>query len=589
VVQAILAKAEGNVLFLEELARSVSEQGVSAAIPEVPDTVQEVLLARIDRLPPEEGHLLRAAAVIGKDVPFRLIEAIAGIPVDMVRQGLGHLQAAEFLYNSSRGPDPQYTFRHALTHEVAYASVPVAQRRLLHAAIVEAVERIYADRLNEHIEQLAHHAFHGELWPQAVGYLRESGAKAASRSAHREAVDYCEQALSALTRLPEDDQTLQQGIDLRFQLRNSLQPLADFQGIVRHLREAQALAAAVGDHARLGRAYAYLTDYFRLLGDQDRAIESGRRALAIAQSRGDIALRVATTGWLGQVYFGRGQYREGAALFRENLESLTSELRHERLGLPQPPSIHSRTCLVWCLAELGDFAPAVVYGEEAIRIAEADAHPLSLVVAHAGPGILYLRRGDLEQALPHLERAMELSSGTPLWFPRVASALGAAYAVSGRVAEGLPLLARAIEQAAALKLMAGYPLLLAAQSQAHLAAERASTAVELAQQAFDWARRLKEQGNEAWALRILSAALAAVDPPQLERAAERGAQALTLADELGMRPLVGRCHLGLGQIHRRRGERAAAAESLSRAVHLFREMQMRRWLSEAEAEFGALS
>jgi tetratricopeptide (TPR) repeat protein len=184
---------------------------------------------------------------------------------------------------------------------------------------------------------------------------------------------------------------------------------------------------------------------------------------------------------------------------------------------------------------------------------------------------------------------MELSSDTPLWFPRVASALGAAYAVSGRVAEGLPLLARAIERAAALKLMAGYPLLLAAQSQAHLAAERASTAVELAQQAFDWARRLKEQGNEAWALRILSAALAAVDPPQLERAAERGAQALTLADELGMRPLVGRCHLGLGQIHRRRGERAAAAESLSRAVDLFREMQMRRWLSEAEAEFGALS
>jgi tetratricopeptide (TPR) repeat protein len=137
--------------------------------------------------------------------------------------------------------------------------------------------------------------------------------------------------------------------------------------------------------------------------------------------------------------------------------------------------------------------------------------------------------------------------------------------------------------------MAGYSLLLAAQSQAHLAAERATTALELARQALDRAREFKERGNEAWALRILSAALAAVQPPQLEPAAEHGAQALALADELGMRPLVARCHLGLGQIRRHRGERAAAAESLNRAVHLFRELQMRRWLGEAEAEFGALS
>jgi transcriptional regulator with AAA-type ATPase domain/tetratricopeptide (TPR) repeat protein len=588
VVQAILAKAEGNALFLEELARSVSEQGASAAVPAVPDTVQEVLLARIDRLPPEEGHLLRAAAVIGKDVPFRLIEAVAGIPVDMVRQGLGHLRAAEFLYEAGRGPEPQYRFRHALTHEVAYASVPVVQRRRLHAAIAEAVERIYPDRLNEHVERLAHHALHGERWGPAVRYLRESGSKAASRSAHREAVGYFEQALSTLARLPEDDQTLRQGIDLRFQLRNSLQPLADFERIVRHLREAEALATAVSDHGRLGRAYAYLTDYFRLLGDQDRAMETGHRALAIAESLGDVALRVATSAWLGQVYFARGQYREGAVLFRGNVESLTSELTYERLGLPQPPSIHSRTCLVWCLAELGEFDSAIVHGEEAIRIAEADAHPLSLVVAHAGPGILYLRRGDLEEALPHLERALELSADTPLWFPRVASALGAAYAVSGRVAEGLTLLERAIEQAASLKLMAGYSLLLAAQSQAHLAAERPATALELAQQALERARRFKERGNEAWALRILSAALAGAAPPQLEPAAEHGAQALALADELGMRPLVARCHLGLGQVRRRQGERAAAVESLRRAIYLLRPMQMRRWLGEAEAELDAL-
>jgi tetratricopeptide (TPR) repeat protein len=589
-VQAILEKAEGNPLFLEELARSVREQGgVSAPAPKVPDTVQEVLLTRIDRLPPEQSHLLRAAAVIGKDVPFRLIEAVAGIPVDMVREGLSHLRAAEFLRETTLRPEPQYAFRHALTHDVAYASVPPAQRRLLHGAIAAAVERIYSNRLHEHVERLAHHTLHGELWSQAVHYLRDSGVKAAARSAHREAVGYFEQALGTLKRLPGSDQAIRESIDLRFKLRNSLQPLADFERIVGHLREAEALATASNDHGRLGWAHAYLTDYFRLLGDQDRAMETGHRALAVADTLQDVPLRVAATAWLGQVYFARGRYREAAGLFGKNLESLAPELGYERLGLPQPPAIHSRTCLVWCLAELGEFTAAVGYGEEAIRIAEADAHPLSLVVAHAGPGILYLRQGDLEQAIYHLERALELSSDTPLWFPRIASALGAAYAVSGRVAEGLPLSERAVKQAASLKLLGGYSLVLAAQSQAYLAAERATIALELARQALDRAQQLKERGNEAWALRILSTALAAADPPQRELAEEQGARALALADELGMRPLVARCHLGLGQIRRARGDRSAAAESLTRAVQLFREMRMPRWLDEAQSELGAVS
>ena len=155
---------------------------------QVPATVQAILAARIDRLPTEDKRLLQAAAVIGKDVPFALLQAIADVPEDALRRGLSHLQAAEFLYETSLFPDLEYTFKHAFTHEVAYGSVLQERRRTLHAQVVEAIERCYTDRLTEQVERLAHHALRGDHVGKAVTYLRQAGAKASARSAYREAV-----------------------------------------------------------------------------------------------------------------------------------------------------------------------------------------------------------------------------------------------------------------------------------------------------------------------------------------------------------------------------------------------------------------
>src|SRR4029453_8811692 len=137
---------------------------------QVPATVQAVLTARIDRLPPEEKRLLQTAAVIGTEVPLALLQAIAEMPDEALRVGLAHLQAAEFLYETCLFPDLEYTFKHALTHEVAYGSLLQERRRTLHASIVEALERLYAGRLAEQVEPLAHHAYRSEAWTRAVDY-----------------------------------------------------------------------------------------------------------------------------------------------------------------------------------------------------------------------------------------------------------------------------------------------------------------------------------------------------------------------------------------------------------------------------------
>ena len=316
----VIERTEGNPFFLEESVRAlvetrvlVGERGAYRPLQsldrlQVPATVQAVLAARIDRLPPEEKRLLQTASVIGTEVPFALLQAIVELSEEELRRGLGHLQAAEFLYETSLFPELEYTFKHALTHEVAYGGLLQERRRALHAGIVAASERLYADRLTEQAERLAQHAFRGEVWDKAVAYCRQAGAKAFARSAQREAVACFEQALAALTHLPESRATQEQSIDLRFDLRGALFELGEIRQVLA-LREAATLAEALDDQPRLGRASAYMCRYLREVGDPDGAVASGQHALAVAETLGDFTLQVMARHYLGIAYHTLGDHR----------------------------------------------------------------------------------------------------------------------------------------------------------------------------------------------------------------------------------------------------------------------------------------
>jgi predicted ATPase len=270
----LITRTEGNPFFLEESVRTLVETRVligergayrlGQALPtiQVPATVQAVLAARIDRLPSEEKRLLQTAAVIGTEVPLPLLQTIADLPDEALHRGLARLQAAEFLYEARLFPEPEYTFAHALTHEVAYSSLLLERRRGLHAHIVEALEALAGDRLDEQVERLAHHAWRGEVWAKACTYARQAGARALARSAYREAVAGFDQTLRALGHLPTGRDTLEQAIDLRFDLRIALNPLREDARILDCLREAETLAETLGDHRRLGQASAYMAQYF---------------------------------------------------------------------------------------------------------------------------------------------------------------------------------------------------------------------------------------------------------------------------------------------------------------------------------------
>jgi predicted ATPase len=378
--QLLIVRTEGNPFFLEESVRTLVETGVLVGAPsayrlaqplasrQVPATVQAVLAARIDRLPADEKRLLQTAAVIGTEVPVPLLQAIAELPDAALQRGLAHLQAAEFLYETSLFPERVYTFKHALTHEVAYGGLLQERRRALHTRIVAALEALAGDRVADQVERLAHHALRGEVWEKAVAYCRQAGDKALARSANREAVACYEHALGGLQQLPESRSTLEQGIDLRLDLRGALWTLAHQEQVLAVLREAEALAEALGDPYRLGQVAAHLGAHFILTAAPHQAIAAGERASVLAATLGDATLQLMAQRTLGLAYSTAGAYPQAIPILKQAVVALTGARARVHFGLGTTLAVTCRRWLVRCLAELGAFNEGLTYSGFAPKV-----------------------------------------------------------------------------------------------------------------------------------------------------------------------------------------------------------------------------
>jgi class 3 adenylate cyclase/tetratricopeptide (TPR) repeat protein len=528
----LVKRTEGVPFFLEESVRTLVETGALAGerggyrlgrpfdTIQVPATVQAILAARIDRLPPEDKTLLQTAAVIGKDVPFAILEAISDTSEETLRHGLARLLASEFLYETSLFPELEYTFKHALTQEVVYGGLLQERRRVLHARIVRAFETLYPGRAGEQTSWLVLHAFRGEVWDRAVAYLRGSD-------------------------LPTLDGYV-----------------SGFTG---------------GDNP--GAAW--------WMGDHEHAVRGAQRELAASPTIASwtFPVVVITNFRLGQAHHSLGQYSRAVDYLRTNIELLVGDLLQDRYNnMAALPSVLSRVWLALCLAERGEFDEGLALGEEALRIAEIGDPGFSFVLGCAGLGNVCVAKGDFDRAVAVLERGVSREASEPrtgAW-PFVASALGSAYTHAGRLVEALPLLEASVERAAAMKLKANQSIRLVRLAEAHVRAGRPESAFPLAAQALDLAQEHRERGHEAHALRLLASIEIERKAPALDRAEEGYRKALGLAEQLGMRPLQGHCHLGLGRLHRRTGHADSAASAVAAARDLYRAMDMTFWLHETE-------
>jgi class 3 adenylate cyclase/tetratricopeptide (TPR) repeat protein len=588
----------GNPFFLEETVRTLVETNALAgdrgryrlAQPiqaiQVPATVQAMLAARIDRLPSEDKRLLQVASVVGKDVPFTLLQAVAELQDGALRRGLDHLQVAEFLYETGLYPDLEYSFKHALTHDVAYGSMLQERRRTLHARVVAAIEALHADRLTEHVEQLAHHAYQGEVWNKAVAYLRQAGAKAFGRSASRDAVLHYERALEALSRCGETPGTISDGIDIRFELRTALLPLARFDAILRHLQDAERLARHLGDEKRLGWVGIYTTAHLWMTGRSSLARAHAEKTQSIAERGDDPGLRIVANNYVGIACLTSGDYLQACDAFLLVAETAKDAMLHERFGQAAVPAVLSRWGLALASGERGAFKDAVVHAQEGMRIAEP-TNAYSRFLAFHALGCVNVMRGDLVQGVAALEQALAVCRDWNLGvlLPMACGAMGYGYLQGRDPARALTLLREACASYDSTGMGVFQSLAEVRLGEALLIAGQHGKASEAAVRGLTLARERGERGHEAHALRLL-AEMGSTREPADEAPYH---DAIALARELGMRPLVAHCHLGLGKLYQRTDRRQDAQEHLTTAITMYRDMDMRFWLEQAEAESRALA
>jgi tetratricopeptide (TPR) repeat protein len=586
--QLLIQRTEGNPFFLEESVRTLVETGVlvgergryrvAKALQSIqmPATVQSVLAARIDRLPPEEKRLLQTAAVIGKDVPYALLHAIADEPEETLRRSLARLQAAEFLYEASLFPDPEYVFKHALTQDVAYSSILQSQRRQLHARIGRVMEELYAGRLEERLEELAHHFVQGEVWDKAVQYLRQAGAKAVTLCADPEAVAFYERALDALSHLPASRERDLQAIDLRLELRAPLWRLGRLDRLFELFRDAEKLAQSIGDPRRLDKIYAFLVQYYWAMAEHRRAIEYGERCVAAGEAFDDLTLRVTGNLYLGHACHGLGDYPRAVEYLDRNVELLEGEKAFEQFGLSGLPYVVSCAWVVECLAELGEFDRGLDYARRGAQVAEAASHPYSLAAIRTTEGFLWARRGEPEAAISLLEPALEICRSKKFagWIMRSASSLGIAYAHVGRIADAIALHQEAIRLQEGAGALTDRSHWWANLAEAYLLGHEQEEAFRAGEQALKFATAHEDRGREVWARWVLGEATA-------DR--ELLLEVTHLAESLGMRPLRARALLSLGELHLKARAKQEAEAALTRAIELFRAMAMSRDLARAEA------
>jgi class 3 adenylate cyclase/tetratricopeptide (TPR) repeat protein len=588
--ELLVERAGGNPLFLEECVHNLIQRGLLAAgrgahrlagsVTEldVPPSIRSLLEGRLDQLSPQSKHVLQCAAVIGPQVPVWLLQEIVDLPEEEVLAVLAQLRDLGLIDQIMGFPEPSYAFHHSLTHDVAYGSLLHDRRRALHGRVVEAMERESPEDRSVTVEQLAQHSMHGGLWAKAVEYLRESGNQALSTGGSREAVEFLNQALRTASHLPSAPETRRLAINLREDLSRALTVAGQSLPVVALLREAAELAEDLMDERRLARVLSFLSNSLWNVGDLPAAIETSERAAAIAKRLGRPELEAVANFCRGGGLRALGDYRAAVDYLRRNLPLLTGELSYETLGLAGLASVLTRGHLAWSLAELGEFVEARQHGEEALRLAQVANHPYSLAHAHLAMGGTLLRQGWIAEAMGMLEQGLELCRDAPFLYPPLAADLAVVYGLSGRTSAAVELARQAVTRAEEGGRLGRLSLIVTHLGEVYHLAGQADEAAARARWALELACERGELGNQVYALRLSGLVAAEWQPPDVENAKRHFGEALKLAERLGMRPLLARCHLGIGRLSRRLGEADAAKHHLTAATQLFEVMDMNFWL-----------
>jgi transcriptional regulator with AAA-type ATPase domain/predicted ATPase len=577
--QMIVARAEGVPFFLEELTRAVTDHPELRSDVMVPDTIQGVLEARLDRLPDTERALLQIASVIGKDVPVALLQAVAGVSEASLRDSLSRLQATEFIHLRRVSPAEEYTFKHALTHDVIYESVLASRRQALHGVVGRSIEDLHRGQLDELAVVLAHHYSRSDYKDHAIKYAVLAGDRAARVYANAEAARYYDQALALNRALPASPERQRVEIDASIK-RATVSTTRDAQAEDRdNLERTQALAQTLEDEPRLARVLYWLGRLAYVRGAFQVATDYAEQSLVIADRLGDEALAAPSVNLMGRSYYLMGEHARAGELLARSVEQMRA------LGDTAEEATAAGYAGV-ALAALGYFGRALPYADHGLRLTERLGNPFAQAAAYNYRAVAYCHQGAGAQAIADCEEARRVAERTGDRFRIYLLQFyeGQAYLMVDDPTRAREVLENSIAQAKQLgttTLLAWGQGLLAT---ALLALGQVSLVPALCEEAIRLAEDTRDRLANALAHRTLAEGLAGLTSPDVEREERAILDAIRIQGEFGSRPELARSYLSYARLLRAWNRADEARRYLGDALAMFREMGMAHDLARADRE-----
>jgi predicted ATPase len=580
--QEILAKADGNPFFLEELARAVAEQGDSSLPRTVPDTIHAVLAARIDRLPAAEKRLLQAAAVIGKDVALSLLHSLALLPEEGLRRALRHLQAAEFCYETHLASDTVYTFKHALTGEVAYQSLSQGTRAQYHQLIARTVEGRFPAMAATQPEWLAHHYTAAGLPEQALPYWQQAGQHAIERSAYRESISHLRRGLQVLKMLPDTPERTLQELTLQTTLGLSLTATKGYaaEDVEQAYARARELCQQVPETPQLFPLLWGLWGFYLLRGKLHMALDLGRQFLAMAQRIRDTTFLLEahsgigiTLFYLGELDPAREHLEQGLALYDPQ------QYRSQAFLYGQDPGLACLAYAAWTLWLLGYADQARQKSQQMRALLRQVSHPFRLAYVRALAAMLHYYLGEEEAVQERAEAVIALCTehGFPLWLAVGTVLHGWALAARGEGETGIAQIRRGLAAWQATGAEIGRPYLLLLLVEAYINAGQAEEGLHTLDEALT---AVSKSGEQRWTAELyrlkgellLAQAVGVDGSPAAATQAERCfRQAVNIARGQRAKALELQAVMSLSRLWQQQGKRAEARHLLAEIYRGFTE------------------
>ncbi|MFB0522011.1 MAG: adenylate/guanylate cyclase domain-containing protein [Desulfatiglandales bacterium] len=601
--ELIVSRAGGNPFFIEEFTHALVENGsikrkdhqyalsTKASEIKVPDTIQGIIAARMDRLEENRKQTMQVASVIGRDFAFRILHTITGMQEEL-KSYLLDLQGLEFIYEKSLFPELEYIFKHALTQEVAYDSLLLKKRREIHEKVGEAIEELYPDRLEEFYEMLAHHYSRSENSEKAYQYLKLAGNKATRSYSNWEAFRFYKEAINLLKKLSEIEENKRRGIEVRVLIAGPMRALAYPESSLQILEEGERLSEELGDQRSLAKLYAAIGCYYTTRGQTLVSTKYCQNAFREAEKAQDIEIMAPLAFELCVGYNFRGEFLRTTEFAPKVIALLEKTGRESEFSFP-PFNTYSSVMAMYGMAIgfLGAFEEGKTLCQKSLRFATEIDDLYSVGYAEGCYGGLFACWGDGENAVEHAQNAVRLCEERQVLVILCVAwaALGQGYYLLGEMETAR----KHIETALKIQSDAGLSHFLSicylALSMVHFDSGDLKAAQSCIGEALRWSQnnneKLIEGQSRVWQGRILSKA----EPSQSDKAEEYILQGIKILDELQAKPFCAQGYLCLGEFYADAGQKEKALENLKKAEAMFQEMGMDYWLRQTQSILEKLS